>query len=90
MKSITNSTEVPLTELLPPSKTSLLRNLGHSFVLHQIKTEHFKQYFIDRCLFNFFFQYLIFVNCNLELCLFLELIKGLFIYLFIYLFIVLP
>ena len=31
--SITTSTEGPLVDLLPPSKTTLLRNRGHSYVL---------------------------------------------------------
>ena len=52
-KSVTNSTEGPLTDLLPPSKTRLLRNHGHSYVLLQIRTESFKCCFINRCLFNF-------------------------------------
>ena len=53
MKSITTSTEGPLVDLLPPSKTRLLRNRGHSYVLPQIRTERFKRCFINRCLFNF-------------------------------------
>ena len=45
-KSVTNSTEGPLTDLLPPIKTRLLRNHGHSYVLLQIRTERFKCCFI--------------------------------------------
>ena len=45
-KSVTNSTEGPLTDLLPPSKTRLVRNHGHSYVLLQIRTERFKCCFI--------------------------------------------
>ena len=41
-KSVTNSTEGPLTDLLPPSKPRLLRNHGYSYVLLQIRTESFK------------------------------------------------
>ena len=52
-KNITTSTEGPLVDLLPPSKTSLLRNRGHSYILYQIRTERFKRCFINRCLFNF-------------------------------------
>ena len=42
-KSKTTSTDSPLVYLLPPSKTRLLRNRGHSYVLPQIRTEHFKR-----------------------------------------------
>ena len=55
-ESITTSTEGPLVDLLPPSKTRLLRNRGHSYVLPQIRTERFKRCFINRCLFNFIFE----------------------------------
>ena len=52
-KSITSSTEAPLVDLLPPSKTRLLRNRDHSYVVPQIRTERFKRCFINRCLFDF-------------------------------------
>ena len=55
-KSISTSTEDPVQDLITPSKdskTRLLRNRGHSYVLPQIRTERFKRYFIIRCLFNF-------------------------------------
>ena len=45
-KSVTNSTEGPLTDLLPPSETRLVRNHGHSYALLQIRTERFKCCFI--------------------------------------------
>ena len=38
-KSIITSTEGPLVYLLPPRKTRLLRNRGHSYVLPRIRTE---------------------------------------------------
>ena len=79
-KNVTNSAENPLVDLPPPCKTRLLRNCGHSFVLHQIRTERFKYCFINRCPFNLSIAI---VNCNPE-CLFLESINSLFIfYLFI-------
>ena len=40
-------------DLLPPSKTRLLTNRGHSSVLPQIRTEGFKRSFINGYLFNF-------------------------------------
>ena len=51
-KSLTTSTEGPLVDLLPPSKTRLLRNRGHSYELPEIRTERFKRCFIKRCLSN--------------------------------------
>ena len=51
-KSLTTSTEGPLVDL-PPSKTRLLRNRGHSYVLPQIRAERFERWFINRYLFNF-------------------------------------
>ena len=54
-KSITTSTEGLLFDLLPLSKTRLLRSRGRSYVvLPQIRTERFERCFINRCLFNFF------------------------------------
>ena len=52
-KGITSSTESPLADLLPPSKTRPLRNRGHTYLLPQISTERFKRCFINRCLFNY-------------------------------------
>ena len=47
-KSITTSTKGHSVDLLPPSKTRLLKNRGHSYVLPQIRTERFKRcFFID-------------------------------------------
>ena len=74
-KSKTTSTDSPLVHLLPPSKTSLLRNRGHSYVLPQIRTERFKRSFINRCLFNFIQLFIVIQN----VC-FLQLIKSLFFY----------
>ena len=61
----------PLADLLPASKTRLLRNRGQSYVLHQIKTERFKRSFISKVSFKI---YLI-AYCNPEL-LFLKLIES--------------
>ena len=44
-KSITSSTGGPLVDFLPPRKTRLLRNRGHSYVLPRISTERFKRLF---------------------------------------------
>ena len=64
----------------PVKQNYYVRNCGHSFVLHQIRTERFKYCFINRCPFNLS---IVIVNCNPE-CLFLESINSLFIfYLFI-------
>ena len=53
-KGITTSTERLLVDLLPLSKTRLLRNRQRSHVvLPQIRTERFERCFINRCLFNF-------------------------------------
>ena len=40
--SVTNSAEGPLVDLLPPSRTTLLRNRDHSYVLPEIRTKRFK------------------------------------------------
>ena len=51
--TITDTPSHPLYQLLPPKKHRCLQNRGHDFILHAVKTERFKRYFINRCLFNF-------------------------------------
>jgi len=49
----TANTNNPLYDLLPPQKSSFLRSRGHDFTLPRVRTERFKQCFINRCLFYF-------------------------------------
>ena len=62
----------PLADILPPSKTRLLRNRGHSYVLPQIETERFKRSFINT---EVSFKIYLIAYCNPEL-LFLKLIES--------------
>ena len=51
--TITDTPSHPLYQLLLPKKQRFLWNRGHDFILPAVKTECFKRYFINRCLFNF-------------------------------------
>ena len=41
-------------ELLPGKRQKNLRKCEHPFALPNIRTERFKRFFVDRCLFNYF------------------------------------
>ena len=49
--NIINNSEHCLYDLLPPKRKRMLRNRKHNFTLPSIRTERFKQSFINRCLF---------------------------------------
>ena len=52
--TITDTPSHPLYQLLLPKKQRFLWNRGHDFIVPAvIKTECFKRYFSNRCLFNF-------------------------------------
>ena len=47
------SPDNPLHHLLQPTRYRVLRNRGHSFIIPKIRTERFKNIFINRNLLNF-------------------------------------
>ena len=49
---IKNNRGHPLAHLLPPQQTRILRSRSHNFILPKIKTEHFKNVFLNRCLYR--------------------------------------
>ena len=50
---VTSNVNNPLHELLPNNLARLLRPRGHVYELPRIRTECFKNSYINRCLFNF-------------------------------------
>ena len=50
---ITTRKDHPLQDLLPPKRSRMLRKRGHEFQLPQIRTERYKNPFMNRCLFKF-------------------------------------
>ena len=50
---ITTTKDHPLQDLLPPKRSRMLRKRGHEFQLPQIRTERYKNSFMNRCLFKF-------------------------------------
>ena len=50
---ITTMKDHPLQDLLPPKRSRMLRKRGHKFQLPQIRTERYKNSFMNRCLFKF-------------------------------------
>lgn len=51
-KQISSNKQHILKDLLPEKRTRPLRNRTHNFILPCVKTERFKQCFINRCLFK--------------------------------------
>ena len=51
---ISNDKEHVLYKLLPEEREKILRRREHNFILPQVKTERFKQSYVNRCLFNYF------------------------------------
>ena len=51
-KQISSNEEHILKDLLPEKRTRPLRNSSHSFIVPYVKTERFKQCYINRCLFK--------------------------------------
>ena len=47
------SSSHPLASLLPPKRNRTSRSYNHNYILPRIKTERFKNIFINRCLFNY-------------------------------------
>ena len=54
-EKIINDPEHVLYELLPPKRLRVLRERDHAFILPKVRTERYKQSFLNRCLFNFFY-----------------------------------
>ena len=50
---IATTKDHPLQDLLPPKRSRMLRKRGHEFQLPQIRTERYKNSFMNRCLFKF-------------------------------------
>ena len=54
MGKITDTDIHCLTDLLPSKRAyQSLRQRGHDYILPDARTEHFKRFFVNRCLFNF-------------------------------------
>ncbi len=51
---IVNDPDHVLYNLLPEKRSRTLRDRKHSFIFPMIKTERFKRYFLNRCLFDYF------------------------------------
>ena len=51
--NITTTKDHPLQDLLPPKRSKMLTTRGHEFQLHQVRTERYKNLFMNRCLFKF-------------------------------------
>ena len=52
-ENITNTPGNPLSHLLSPKRTRILRERGHEYIPPRVKTERFKNVFLNRCLFNY-------------------------------------
>ena len=53
-KQIIDNPDHILNELLPGKRQKNLRKHEHPFILQNIRTERFKHFFVNRCLFNYF------------------------------------
>ena len=51
--NITTTKDHPLKDLLPPKRSRMLRKRGHEFQLPQIRSERYKNSFMNKCLFKF-------------------------------------